>query len=206
MERQQRSVNTPEVDLAMIPMYRISAFVLLALLSVLTGCQSKGPVATPRHFTLCAGLDDPVAVSEVQAIVVPPAGWTPEPLKQSSRHTHQVWISPTGNTAYGVIRMRLPIPVGPDLVLWGFMNEMKRVEGEGKLLTKEDDDALPGLRFVAEGGRYRVRTNLITSGRTAWAIYAGTLRERPVDDDELYLAERARESTSPGLPQWTGAN
>ena len=82
--------------------------------------------------------------------------------------------------------------VGPDLVLWGFMNEMKRVEGEGKLLAKEDDDSLPGLRFVAEGGRYRVRTNLITSGRTAWAIYAGTLREAPVDDDELYLAERAR--------------
>ena len=85
------------------------------------------------------------------------------------------------------------------------MNEMKRVEGEGKLLTKEDDDTLPGLRFVAEGGRYHVRTNLITSGRTAWAIYAGTVRGKPVDQAELQLAERAREATSPGMPRFASA-
>jgi hypothetical protein len=85
------------------------------------------------------------------------------------------------------------------------MNEMRRTEGDGRLLVKCDDDELPGLRFVAEGGRYRVRTNLIASGRTAWAIYAGTLREAPIDEAELHLAERARESTSPGMPLWTAA-
>jgi hypothetical protein len=190
----------------MTPTYRILALMTLMVLPALAGCQSRSPVlATDRSFVFCEGLDDPQALAEVQAIVVPPAGWTPDPLKQSSRHTHQVWISPSGNTAYGVIRMRLPLPVGPDLVLWGFMNEMKRSEGEGRLLAKEDDDTLPGLRFIAEGGRYRVRTNLITSGRTAWAIYAGTLRGKPTDQAELHLAERARESTSPGLPQWTAA-
>ena len=186
-------------------MYRTPASVALAVISLLAvGCQSSNPLPVPRSLTHCDGLAEPEPLAEVQAVCVPPAGWTPEPLKTSARHTHQVWISPSGNTAYGVIRMRLPIPVGPDLVLWGFMNEMRRVEGEGKLLAKEDDDHLPGLRFVAEGGRYRVRTNLVTSGRTAWAVYAGTIRGHSIDEDELYLAERARESTSPGMPQWTG--
>lgn len=190
----------------MTPTLRMPAFLTLTLLCALTGCQSKPPVlASDRSFAFCEGLNDPLALAEVQAVVVPPAGWTPDPLKQSSRHTHQVWISPSGNTAYGVIRMRLPLPVGPDLVLWGFMNEMKRVEGEGKLITREDDDTLPGLRFVAEGGRYRVRTNLVTSGRTAWAIYAGTLRGKPIDQTELQLAERAREATSPGMPRFASA-
>src|SRR5687768_15902774 len=109
-----RHTFSREVNLVMTSMYRIPAFVALALLlAALTGCQSRAPLATPRLFAYCDGLDDPTALAEVQAVVVPPAGWTPEPLKASNRHTHQVWISPTGNTAYGVIRMRLPIPVGP---------------------------------------------------------------------------------------------
>lgn len=185
-------------------MYRTPAIVALALACFFgAGCQSSGPLPVPRTLALSDGLEA-APLAEVQAVCAPPSGWTAEPLKASARHTHQVWISPSGNTAYGVIRMRLPIPVGPDLVLWGFMNEMRRVEGEGKLIAKEDDEHLPGLRFIAEGGRYRVRTNLVTSGRTAWAVYAGTIRGASIDEDELYLAERARESTSPGLPQWTG--
>ena len=44
-----------------------------------------------------------------------PDGWTAEPLKKSGRHSHQIWLSPTGETAYGVIHFSLPLPVGPEL-------------------------------------------------------------------------------------------
>ena len=129
-------------------------------------------------------------------------GWRAEPLKASDRHNHQVWISPSGNTAYGVIRFKLPLPVGPETVLrYGFLPEMRKTEGEATLISSRRDPDLPGLRFVADGGKYRLRTNLLTRGWKGWAVYAGTLRERPVDADELALAEVAREQTTIGLPK-----
>ena len=145
------------------------------------------------------GLPAPQAVTAVEALCVPPAGWQPDELKQSDRHTHQVWISPSGNTAYGVIKMKLPLPVGPSLVLWGFMDEMRRTEGQGTLLEKQQDTETGGLRFVAEGGRYKVRTTLFVHGWRAWAVYAGSLREHPENAAELDLAVRAREATQIGL-------
>jgi hypothetical protein len=78
---------------------------------------------------------------------------------------------------------------------------MQRTEGEATLLSSERDPALPGIRFVAEGGKHLVRTNLITRGWKGWAIYAGTLRGQPVVPDELAIAEVAREQTSVGLPK-----
>ncbi|CAN5469104.1 hypothetical protein BH09PLA1_BH09PLA1_09410 [soil metagenome] len=136
---------------------------------------------------------------DVDAYVSPPIGWLAEPLKHTSRHSHQVWISPSGFTAYGVIRSSLPLPVGYDLVLWGFMNEMKKSEGEATLISKEWDANLDALRFVAEGGKYRLRANLVVDGWQAWAVYAGTLRDHAVMEDELELAEIAREHTAVGI-------
>jgi hypothetical protein len=148
------------------------------------------------------GLTVPEPFKPVEAVVVPPAGWRAEPLKSSEKHNHQVWISPSGNTAYGVIRFKLPLPVGAELVLRrGFLPEMKRTEGEATLVSSERDRKLPGLRFVADGGRYRVRTNLITRGWKGWAIYAGTIRNAEIVPAELALAELAREHTSVGLPR-----
>ncbi len=141
-----------------------------------------------------------VANKDVNAMVAVPAGWRPDPLKQTSQHTHQVWISPTGHTAYGVIHFNLPRPIGTDLALWGFLNQMKKSEGEAALISKNYDERLGGLRFIAEGGLYKVRTNLFTSGFQGWAIYAGTLRKYPVDVDELREAEIARENTRVGIP------
>jgi len=56
------------------------------------------------------------------------------------------------------------------------------------------------VRFVAEGGLYRVRANLVTRGRRGWAVYAGTRRDADLDADELDLAERAREQTLVDAP------
>jgi hypothetical protein len=136
---------------------------------------------------------------DLHAVVAPPIGWHTDPPKRSSRHDHQVWISPSGRTAYGVIYIRLPLPVGYDLTLWGFLREMRRAQGEANLLQELWDPNLSALRFVAEGGLYRIRTNLFVNGFDAWAVYAGTLRDQPIDAIELDLAERAREYTGVGL-------
>jgi hypothetical protein len=138
---------------------------------------------------------------DVQAMVTPPKGWVPQELKFSDRHTHQIWLSPTGDTAFGAIRFRLPWPIGTRLLLGRFLAEMKRVEQTSTLFSKEDDPKLPGIRFVAESSIHRVRVNLITHGFRGWAFYAGTVLGKPENQAELQLAERAREASSPGLPE-----
>jgi hypothetical protein len=169
---------------------------LLPLLAFLgAGCASTPPHHSPATAPIDAGIAAPVFDSDVQATVTPPTGWKPDPLKHSFEHDHEVWISPSGNTAYGVIYFHLPIPIGHDLALWGFLNQMKASEGEATLLEKKWDPNLNGLRFVAEGGQYIVRTNLFARGFTGWAVYAGTLRAFAVNQKELELATRAREDT-----------
>jgi hypothetical protein len=144
----------------------------------------------------------PVAPNEIlQAMVTPPAGWKPEPLKSSDRHFHQIWLSPSGQTAFGAIRFRLPLPVGPSLLMGRFLAEMRRLEQTSDVLSREDDPELPGIRFVAEGTIHKVRVNLITHGFRGWAFYAGTFTGKEENKAELELAERAREASSPGLPE-----
>ncbi|HWP41261.1 MAG TPA: hypothetical protein VNL70_10070, partial [Tepidisphaeraceae bacterium] len=175
--------------------------VLLAI--TLSGCAAG---TTPQHPDLAvagrcsamAGLDAPQHLPELRATVAPPTGWTRQRLPGGARHTHQVWQSPTGSTAYGVIHFKLPFPVGHELLLWAFINEMRRDQGQAKLLEKRWDANLGGVRFVTEGGLYRVRTNLMVRGFDGWAVYAGTLRAAPILPDELALAERAREYTEVG--------
>jgi len=172
---------------------------ILSILVVLPacGCQSTprrpAAVATTQPSDLAL---QPARMDDVlKAVVDPPVGWRAEPLKASDKHKHQIWISPSGNTAYGVIYFTMPWPVGQDLALIGFLNQMKRTEGQATLVEKEPDDQLPGIRFVAEGGLYTVRTNLIIDGFQGWAFYAGTVRGKPVDNAELTTAEAARERT-----------
>lgn len=169
---------------------RSSALLLLAIVS-LTGCAARH---TPSNRALPSTLPAGLA-----AACVPPRGWTMEPLKQTTRHAHQLWLSPTGHTAYGVIRFSLPLPVGPETVLWFFLREMRASEGEARLISKRRDSDLKGLRFVAEGGQYVVRTNLTTRGLRGWAVYAGTRRDRDILPSELALAELARENTKTGV-------
>jgi len=193
--------------------------VLCLMMALLAGCQTARlpqqneaitaganfsadntlPSWGPLSDTADSELADPFAVSELEAVAIPPAGWTADPIKRSRNHAHQAWLSPTKRTAYGIIRINLPLPfIGPDVVLPRFLDQMRESEGEGTLLSRQNDSRLPGIRFVAEGGQYRLRANLMTRGFRAWAVYAGTLRDQPEMPDELQLAEMAREETRVG--------
>ncbi len=196
-------LQTDAADVAGLPNRRrrpwpIASAVAVALTA---GCSSavrsvqRVPTTKWVEQARAVELSVPFADDELQAMVVPPVGWRADPRKRSARHTHQVWISPSGNTAYGVIRFALPLPVGLDLTLWGFLREMRNRTGEATLLTRADDAALPGLRFEAEGGPYKLRCNLIVDGRRGWAVYAATRRTEPVDEPELTRAANAREQT-----------
>ncbi len=183
------------------------SFILPGLLLVLAGgCVSHH---APTLVSIRSGWIGPTTrdlllpqyVSDVDAVCDPPAGWKPEPLKSSSNHKHQIWLSPTGATAYGVIHFSLPLPVGENLAMDGFIKQMRKSEGDANLISRQSDPNLPGIRFVAEGGKYKLRGNLIVHGWDGWAIYAGTIRCMAIVPAELDQAERAREHTVPGQPE-----
>ena len=167
------------------------AGIVLVLLLGAVGC-AKPQAATPARVA-----PQRVISTELDAYVAPPPGWRADPLKTSNQHKHQVWISPVGGTAYGVIAFSLPLPVGEDIALWGFLREMKSSEGEAVLLSK--NRAGDRLTFLAEGGKYRIRGIIVTRGFRGWAVYAGNLRDRPVQLDDLELAVQARDNTALGL-------
>ncbi len=152
-------------------------------------------MVTARPTTQIVGLEQPVYVEAVEAWCDPPVGWKLKPPEGDGRYRQQVWVSASRQTAYGVTRINLPWPVGPDLILWGYLGELRRREGEATVLCKRTDPDLPGERAVVEGKKYRIRINLIMRGWKAWAIFAGTLRDKPIDENELRLAETAREHT-----------
>ena len=169
------------------------AVLLAALVSI--GCRSGHPapksLVEANAVTLHADAD-------VRARCPPPADWQAKPLELFPRSVQRVWLSPTGRTAYGVIYIRLPLPVGPDLVLWRFIADMREMEGDGRLISRERSDD-GELRFVAENPRYRFNARLHTAGRDAWIIYAGVERDQPPDAAEFSLAESARDATVHGL-------
>jgi hypothetical protein len=177
---------------------------------ILCGCRAEPRPPTPRALeqanTLSAS--QPLAgvdalaqrsyVAPIDATAAPPAGWQSDPLKSTSEHNHLAWISPSGHTAYGIIRFKLPLPIGHDWALAGFLNNMKKSQGEATLIARQWDPAIKGLRFIAQGGQYTLRSNLFVRGTTGWAVYAGTLRQENVNSAELALAEEARERTMIG--------
>jgi len=182
------------------------------LLGAGAGCQSKyaniptyHPTTQPLTVIETAEFADPQSAPEVDALVTPPAGWNPDPIKSSDQHKHQVWKSPSGKTAYGIIHFSLPLPVPATWVLDPFLNQMRKSEGDATLIGQpQRDDSLPGVRFTAEGGDYRMRINLICKGFRGWAVYAGTLRNQAEVPAELHLAEIARDKTQVGVPSARG--
>jgi hypothetical protein len=176
----------------------------LAVIIPITGCHRARIGIHPTTAAILQyaadGLTPPVTDELLKATVVPPVGWTPDPVKQTEKHRHEVWLSPTRQTAYGVIYFDLPLPVGVDLALWGFLKEMKSTEGEANLIFKKTDQSLPGIRFAAEGGLYTVRCKLQVDGFHGWIVYAGTLRSKPINNEELKSAELARDHTRVDLP------
>ena len=144
----------------------------------------------------------------VEAFVVPPQDWKPDPPKISDRHVHLAWISPSGDTAYGVIYAAIPgyIPVAlmptrllHQEVLDQVMIGMRQDQGEGVLLEKRWDAQQRQMYFEAEGGLYRVDSVLTVRGWSAWTLYVGRLRERAPNEAEIELAKKARGQTEVGL-------
>lgn len=188
--------------------YFVLAAMLLGL--AIAGCRSDRQRlrAAQQDLETAAvppGLQPPRFVPAVNAAAMPPINWRREPLKQSDKHTHQVWLSPSGKTAYGVIYFTLPgiaevIHIPMDWVLNGYLDAMRADQGEATLLSRQDNPDLPGIQFVAEGGLYTTYTNLITAGRHGWAIYVGTRRGEPIAAPEFELAERARAETRVCVP------
>ena len=175
---------------------------LFSLAIICVGCASSRQPEAPRPTAEMAAfrndLSEPIDIPELDARVVPPLRWTIDPaVENSDRHTQTVWVSPSGGTAYGVIHFTLPLPVGEEIALRGFLAEMKKSEGEARLLSKNREG--DRLRFVAEGGKYRIRGILLTKAFQGWAVYAGTLRSTSPAVDELALAVKARENTALGL-------
>lgn len=138
--------------------------------------------------------------ADLRATVRPPEGWRAEPIKTTPRSMHQVWISPSGSAAFGVIYSRMPLPVGDDLALWGFMQEMKKDQGQAELLDKTRDDEIDGLRFKARGTFFSIDAFLYTKGWDCWVSYAGRYADREAEEAEEELARRARDRVVVGKP------
>ena len=177
--------------------------VCVGLAVLLGGCSHysppRHPVAPPQYYQ-AIGLTPPHRVPIVQSQCDPPLGWIAQPLHKSERHTHQIWLSPTGKTAYGVLHFKLPFPVGVGVVHWEFLREMKSHYGDSTELSQKYDPSLPGLRFECESEQYLMRVEMTVNGFDGWAAYAGTLRGQTPVPAELHLAEMARENTIFGLP------
>jgi len=73
---------------------------------------------------------------------------------------------------------------------------MKKAEGEATVLDQQWDGKSRSLRFVVQGGKYKLRSVMQVRGLSGWTYYAGTLKDRPEDVAELIVAEQARELSS----------
>ena len=115
------------------------------------------------------------------------------PVMLASRGGVASFIHPIRSTLFAAIA-----------ILAGFLDQMKKTQGDATLLERQDDPKLPGVRFTARGGVYTLRANLIVQGWEGWAVYAGTQRGKPIDSIELDFALRAREHTVVGRPESSG--
>lgn len=189
---------------------RLSLRLLVLLIATaLAGCSrstlraSEFPSSRP-----VAGVGHGYFEYRLEAFVVPPKGWTMDPPKLGERHTHLAWISPTRDTAYGVIYATIPgfVPVAlmplrmlHDQVLERIMAAMKEDQGEARLLSKRWDAGADKMRFQAEGGLYRIDCVLTVRRYSAWTVYVGRLRQREENPREIATAEKARQATLVGL-------
>jgi hypothetical protein len=187
------------------------AIVLLlafSALQLLAGCASSlpsRPKATHANWTQSPDLTTPAFDPAVLATCDPPVGWITRPIKVRPNSVHQSWVSPSGLTAYGVIQFTLPLPVGLNLALDGFLAGMRRTEGSADLVEKQDDPNLMCIRFVANGAAHCIRANLFVDGFKGWTVYAGTVAGKKIDEKELESAIRARENTVVGKPESSGS-
>lgn len=139
----------------------------------------------------------------VEAFITPPAGWNIDKEEINDERTHLVWLSPSRETAYGVVYAKAPFYLPAmkmfhekalDRVIEAFRDD----QGEAELLSQQWDDDRKAMRFEAKGGLYHIRSILTVRGKSVWTVYAGTRNGREPVPDELAIAESAREATLVG--------
>ena len=179
--------------------------------AVAVGCSNK-PEPFPRRHRLVAvaNAEDDTAFSTTQPsdllrfkkftlYASPPPGWRMKVNDSDERAEHVVWTSPSGNTAFGVIFFKLPWPIGHDLTIrYGVLPEARRREGTAEILEKRWDPEIEGMRYTIVTPRYTAATKMFVRGMRGWAAYSGFQTTRPVVQEELDLAIRAREDAEFG--------
>lgn len=191
----------------------ISGLVLCALAVGAVGCSSEQPrkmsvmlsasTAPPATQATSAmlPLTTPTAVvrpvvyqdSELQAICMPPAGWVDKGMKQGDNHVRRTWVDPTNTMGYCVIRASLPLPVGESMVLSAFLAEVRKTQGDARLIEKRSSGE--GLTFVAESPILRYEGRVHCSGFRGWIVFASILNTDSAHPENLKVAEAARDAT-----------
>jgi hypothetical protein len=183
-------------------LYRLFVRATIVPLAALAGCAHSNapadfrPSARPATTSPTTLPTAPLQTfSTFSAHANPPEGWTLSTTSVDDRHEHMTWVSPSGDTAVGVIYFKLPWPVGHEIAFrYGFLPEMRRGEGEAEVLEKNWDPAIEGLRFVVNSRNFRVSSKFLVRGLRGFATYSGTKRALPVNEVEERQAIEVRET------------
>ena len=186
---------------------RPAFIVLLGLLS-LVGCSRTVLRADERPTSRpVQGIGEGYFEPRVESFVVPPRGWDLDPPKGDDQHVHLVWLSPSRDTAYGVIFLQIPgwVPTAiipsrslHNTVLDEFVKKMREDQGEAELVSSEWDEPNDRLNFVARGKVFTIHSFLTVRGHAGWAAYRGTKTGDNEPPNEIALADRARDATKVG--------
>jgi hypothetical protein len=190
------------VPIAALPARRLALFPLLAaVLAFAGGCQTSAPTTNRRlieHQAMIdfSGLEPAETVEAVKASCSVPHQWEAIPVKKTGLYSHQQWKSPSTHTGFGVVYIRLPLPLSERTLLWFAKREYTKASEDGKLIAQWTDD-LGREWFEAQNNKYHVQGFALVRGFNAWVVYFGSKTNYPPDVAELGLAARAVETFLP---------
>ena len=190
------------VSIAALPARRLPLLaVVAALLACAGGCQSSAPTSNRRlieHQAMIdfSGLQLAETVEAVKASCSVPHQWETLPVKKTPLYAHQQWKSPSTHTGFGVVYIRLPLPLSERTLLWFAKREYTKASEDGKLISQWTDD-LGREWFEAQNNKYHVQGYAVVRGFNAWVVYFGSKTAYPPDVAELGLAARAVETFLP---------
>jgi hypothetical protein len=190
------------VPIAALPARRVCVFaVLTAVFAFASGCQTSAPTTNRRlieHQAMIdfSGLQPAETVEAVKASCSVPHQWEALPVKRTGLYSHQQWKSPSTRTGFGVVYIRLPLPLSERTLLWFAKREYTKASEDGKLIGQWTDD-LGREWYEAQNNKYHVQGFALVRGFNAWVVYFGSKTNYPPDVAELGLAARAVETFLP---------
>lgn len=165
------------------------------------GCSSGPPVESHRliqHQALVdfSGLKAPEVAEAVRVQASTPASWSLHAVERRALYTHQQWKSASAKTAVGVIYARLPLPLGPDTLLWLGRQQYAKQGSDGRQIANWTD-ALGRRWFEAETDKYHTRGYAIVTGLDAWIVYMGYRIDTSPEPADISLGLRCMETFVP---------